>query len=566
MKPSDIEYYHALALSEKENYLKFVYELGEGGLKKLFKFPGEDFSFWWSSLIAEKSTLKSDVYSRLIAFLAEKRGDKVEENFKNNVKDTMWFNLLSGPREFFRFFARIIYIKILMRRFNKRKRELSAKHYIIASYFPAVSNEAAKSGIFENQYLDQFHSSLEEKGGDYSHILFAVNIHNNGLSDSLSLARKFYKKQSLFFIEEFFKIKHLFLWLFYYAYFISKFLLNFPVVRKSVKYEYEGRHYDIWHILKGDFYRSFCGPNLANSIWYAMLFKEIVAALNDKSKIVCIYENQWWEKALYIYAKKRNLTSIGYQHTIVPDLSLHYFSYCREIGNDDFIKNCPLPDYIATVGSTTAKLFIECGWPKERVFIWGAQRFRNLKDIINSPLSWDDKKDYIIAAFSIESIEIERMLSLLLRAFQTDTRYKVILKGHPSVDLQKVTEKLGMAFDTRIFEISREPLFDIIRRAKGIIATATSSSLFGLAYGIPVIVPRFADRIDCNPLSYITEAPIYVYSHEQLVSVCNNIMSSKSSPVDQDSFRKIFYDYFYFPEGKDAYFEKIRQISNCERR
>ena len=67
---------------------------------------------------------------------------------------------------------------------------------------------------------------------------------------------------------------------------------------------------------------------------------------------------QGWERAFYIFAQKNDLITIGYQHTIVPELILNYFNHPEEIGKgqDGYIEKCPLPDYLATVGNISAEL------------------------------------------------------------------------------------------------------------------------------------------------------------------------------------------------------------------
>ncbi|GEM_PF-4989464 len=558
-----IRQFHDLSLSEKSKYIQFISRLGDDGLKRMFKFPGEDFSLWWFSLVAEKPPYKTDSYNRLILFLLSKKDASVDApNNKGSAKDVLCFQCLLGIYEFFRFLAKILYIKLCLRGFLSRKKRLSESDYVIVSYFPSIDNEAAKDNVFENQFIGPFHKLLDrDKKDGYSHILMQALIDDRGLRDAVKLARRFNEKQSLFFVEEFFKIKHLFLFAYYYSYFLLKFIMNLDKIKKAAVYEHEGSSYDIWHLMKNDFYRSFAGSNLAASIWYILLFKEIVGALNPKSRIVAVCEMQWWEKPLYIYARKRGLITVGYQHSVVPKLLLNYFNVEREMGNKDFVQNCPLPDYIATVGSIAAKQFIECGWQKDRIFIWGAQRFNSLKNIGTDGVPWKDRKDYIVAAFPIDVAESEKMLTMLDKAFK-GRKYgiKIVLKGHPSQDLHKIVDRIGVKLSPEIFDYAAGSLSDTMRSSKGMIIAESSSAFYAVAQSLPVIIPRFMGKIDCNPLSYITDIPVYVYSPEALASACEDAVSSAPSAEYKKKCREIFNDYLYFPEDDHEYIEKVAAL------
>lgn len=337
-------------------------------------------------------------------------------------------------------------------------------------------------------------------------------------------------------------------------------MLSLFWIKRNVVYEFEGRKFNVWHIFKSDFYRSFCGTNLASSLWYILSFKELSKHFDKHDKIISICEMQWWEKALYAFSKKKGATTIGVQHTIVPELILNYFNFYLEISDGNFIEKCPLPDYLATVGKIPTDLFIKHGWPKERVFVWGAQRFESLQELSSSVIPWKDKKNYFICAFSIDTLESEKILSLLETAFKGNAVYKIILKSHPSLDISKLILKRRIKLSSQIFEHSEIPLQKIIAEAKGVIVTESSSCFFALACGIPVIIPRFEDKIDCNPLSYLTDIPIYVYSPEDLFSVCNRIVNLTDPPVSYEKCNKFLEEYFYFPKDKGEYLEKIVKL------
>jgi surface carbohydrate biosynthesis protein (TIGR04326 family) len=445
-----------------------------------------------------------------------------------------------------------------MKGFRARRRGLARAEYLIVSYFPLVNKEAAKESIFENGYLGSFHKELRENHeGKYSHILINIKTCKSNLKDSITLAKSFTEKQSLFFIEEFLKPAHFVRYLFYYIYFSAIFIFNIGSIRKKAVYNYQAQEYDVWDILKPDFYSSFCGPNLASSILYTLLFEELSKDFISSMKILSVCEMQGWERALYIFAKKSKATAIGYQHTILPELLLNYFNAPEEVNGGNPADRCPLPDYMATVGDISAGLLRKYSWPEDRVFVWGAQRFSSLIGAGPADIPWERRKDCIVVAFSIDKIETENIIRLLSMAFKGKRNYKIVLKGHLTQDIRKIVGGMDVKLDSGIFEYADESLVDIIRYSKGMIVTESSSCFYAAAYGLPIIVPRFSGMLDLSPLAYITDIPRYVYSPEDLVMACEGAISSRPSVDYQNRCSKVFNDYLHFPKNDTEYADKI---------
>jgi len=93
--------------------------------------------------------------------------------------------------------------------------------------------------------------------------------------------------------------------------------------------------------------------------------------------------------------------------------------------------------------------------------------------------------------------------------------------------------------------------------------TESSSSFYALGYGSPVIVPRFEDKIDCNPLSYVSDIPIYVSSDDGLRNVCEQITKLAGYPLDS-KVERFLSDYFYFPADTSEYLDKIDSLTHLK--
>jgi surface carbohydrate biosynthesis protein (TIGR04326 family) len=554
--------FHRLAIEEREGYLQFIHKFGNSRTRKLFNIPGEEFSLWWMSLIAEKSTVKSDVYEKLIALLVS--GKPEPRSLRSRIKSSLLYKFylfVRGIVDLLVHILRAFYIKVSVNDFQKRLRKLKACDYVIVTPFPLFDKQKSEAGTYENKFVPALHRSLEEVyRGRYAHICLHVDSEGLKLGDSVYWLNKFNRKQILFLLDEFFNLIYTPILFFYYLYFSVVFVFNVAKIRRQAFYEYKGRTYDLWPILANDFYYSFCGPNLVSSLWYIFAFKKACSSLEKGSKVISVCEMSWWEKALYIFARKQGLITVGYQHTRLPKLLLNYFNTGQDVIENGVFDPCPLPDYLATVGRTAASIFKDDGWPDTRIFVWGAQRFEPFRKKESFFVPWDKKESCFICAFSINEFETERVISFLAEAFREPLNYKILLKSHPNIDLKKLIARCSTSLYPANFEIVDEDITSLAKKSKGMIVTDSSSCFYALASSSPVIILRFKDRVDANPLSYISDLALYVYSPQELKDTCDKIITGCLAPVPHQSVVRFLDDYLYFPDKDEDYLEKIKNI------
>ncbi|MDD5173451.1 MAG: hypothetical protein PHV48_01315 [Candidatus Omnitrophica bacterium] len=529
-------------------------------MRKIFQFPGERFSLWWFSLIAEKSPSKTDAYEKLVSVLVGSKSVQDRYSCRESLLRCGPLAFLMGLCAFFRFLFRVCLVKVFLREFKKRVTSLKHKSTVVVSYFPFFDKIKAEAGIFEDRYISAYHRLLAQMRPDsYAHVCIQVNINETGLRRSLSQLKRFSGPEPLFFLEEFFKISHLWKILFYYLYFSAVSAVNGSRIKKLFLYSYEGRHFDVWKIFKGDFHNSFSGPVLMLSLWYIFLFRAMTDNVKQGTRVITTAEMYNWEKALYLNAKRKDLITIAYQHTHVPELLLNYFHDPQEIGGDDFLRHCPLPDYIATVGRLTADLFQKYGWPEDRIFIWGAQRFEQIRALRN--ISHVTKERYFVCAFSLIPSEAAHLLRLFAQAFPEYPGYRIMLKSHPVLDCAAIARSLHIDLDERTFEYTDRPLEELTGKSQGMIVTESSSCFYSLASGRPVIVPVFEGKLDLNPLSYVTDIPTYVYDAKGLRDLCDSITNGRTAEIIPEKFNAVLDQYLYFPSDNTEYVEKIERLN-----
>jgi hypothetical protein len=178
----------------------------------------------------------------------------------------------------------------------------------------------------------------------------------------------------------------------------------------------------------------------------------------------------------------------------------------------------------------------------------------------DSIVPWPSKENYFVCIFSVNVADSGKLLLLIREAFAGVKNYKIIIRGHPAADIAGQIKGMKLRLDDSVFECTDKPLHDIVRKAKGVILVSSSSCFYALASDIPVIVPLFTDRIDYNPLSYITDIPLFTYSAEDLRSVCDTIVSVKTSPCAPNKNKECLKNYLYFPKDEGEYLEKIASL------
>ncbi|MFH1369574.1 MAG: hypothetical protein ABII64_10680 [Elusimicrobiota bacterium] len=151
-------------------------------------------------------------------------------------------------------------------------------------------------------------------------------------------------------------------------------------------------------------------------------FKNVERTLKKQAVLISIYENQPFEKMLYIaFAGHRR---IGYLHTIIPNNWLDY-------RKSKYENNMPLPEIILTTGRVWSDFLAAQYGKSSAIDIAGSLRYEHIWDssdrsnnskniIVALPIYWD------IA----ESIQNE-ILNILDNHRSLLSNYKVSIKPHP---------------------------------------------------------------------------------------------------------------------------------------
>jgi len=451
------------AFQEKDNYIKFFAEVGDGAveagrsLKEHLRLFNRNFSLWWFSLIAEKNSYRSLNFTKLakIKAIAELKAETLSERIwaegdfggiakilrnifgvhalvnlkKQNVwgrfkESPMFFFLeeqLRAAKYFFEILGRAVKVRRLARSFKNRLSHLKASRFLLLTMFPLLDKKALEEeNRFVNRAYGALHDGVKDRcGGSYTWIAMYTYIEGYRFDQALKLASQVNRSEPLFFFEEFMHIKEFFKIIGVYFYSLMKTLFFWPRYGDCFFYDFgNGARSKVWPLFKKEFISSFAGKELMVSLCFYYAFERMLNQFNQTGKVVYFSEMHAWENVLNISLKKHpSMTAVGLQHTIVPLLLLNYFHGEGELAGHSSVEHFPRPHFLACTGEVTRQLFLENKWPQSEILILGAFRFQRLLSLLNGQKLKDRASRLVVAAFSISDIENEEVLRLLHAAF-----------------------------------------------------------------------------------------------------------------------------------------------------
>jgi len=589
------------AFVHKKLYVDFIHRIAnksfykDSNIKEYFKYPKEDFSLWWFSLVSEKSPGKTDsftFFTKALTILAlrDKLGcsqiwlyDKRDDLVSSLVSHSKYISILhySLPMEMrclldetrriiiealrttkhiFSLFAKVVTVKLFIKKTRCRRTIFADKDLFMVTMFPFLDEKALKGGKFINHAYGSLQLSTEQMHRHHPvWLAMATNMNSYGWRDALRLAKEIKKnKIDLFLIEEFVGIKDFFYLLKIYAVVSARFFKNIFNFSKLFVFSRDDKDtINFWPLFKDDFTSSFAGKVLLEAITYYRTFSNIADILPDDSKIVYFSEMHLWEKALATACRLHGgIKCIGIQHTVVPLLLLNYFYHPTDLEGSDLVNAMPRPNSLGCVGSITKEMFRESGWKDEDLFISGGFRFQRLSNYKKSMLG--EKENQILVPLSIIPKENREIIQMLHDAFDTSKlNLKILLKSHPCVDIKEDIKSLGLKLDNELFYITDKELSEIVPKVKAMIVKESSSVFDALANRVPVIVPYLYNIIDMCPLSGMQGSIRYVKNAKELYDVVYKIISDHESTMPEEDPRDFINRYFSIYEDSSKYYENL---------
>ena len=264
----------------------------------------------------------------------------------------------------------------------------------------------------------------------------------------------------------------------------------------------------LWPFLKYDWMSSLVGITAIMNCLFLELFDALMSDIPHQKFGFYLCENQGWERALlHTWRKHGHGVIIGVPHSTTPFWHLYYHDDKRTINSVGSGK-VPLPDKLAVNGPLALKVFLESGYTSSQLHEVEALRYNDLLSI--SPVILNKNTSFGNTGFSYCSRNCTNVLIVgdyifshnqflfeLLQAsmITLSDNFRFTFKPHPALDFDVsiysdiVLEKTYMKLSNILTD------FDIV-----LSTNSTSASLDAYLCGLTVLVCFDGSTLNLSPL------------------------------------------------------------------
>jgi surface carbohydrate biosynthesis protein (TIGR04326 family) len=413
-----LDYCEANAVRLRAKYTAWVHDAGNAivGGKRLIDLLARDdgLSFWWMSLLVERSSVKSPATNdviRLFAFeelMRQRRaiGVKVVSGNRNLIEAVESLCLGTGvtfacearadaphqpskkrivaalPQPFkgcvtlIRRVASHWYLK----RPGRVKWFEGQEALFICSYFDNVDGAAAVTGRFRSRYWNGLADLATEMGVslNWLHIFHADQAVPNprvGVSFVRAFNESRHREGVHAFTDGYLSVRIVFrvirAW-------VRLLLLSWRLEGLVEAFKPSASHVLLWPLLRNDWYSSVRGSAAVDGLLWIELFDAALRDMPRQRRGLYLYENQAWERALVFSWRKHGhgqLIAVPHSTRSFWDMRFHHD---RRTLDDIEATALPLPDVIAVNGAAARAAFIEANYPGQMLVDAEALRFEHL--------------------------------------------------------------------------------------------------------------------------------------------------------------------------------------------
>ncbi|MBF0403300.1 hypothetical protein [Candidatus Magnetominusculus xianensis] len=575
------------ALSMRDMYIRLIAKLpvkvkNKGSdLKEIFAV-GQHASLWWFSLVAEKNTHKSDTLTRLsqldaiteaikryninkiiitcsssrlksalTGYASEKNILIDNSNKHHNNTAAKAKSIIKQITGILYYFIYSLYTSMTMKReFASVQREpVDDNALMLLTYYPNIDIAQAKKGIFADKNYMKLQTMLTAAGSAITWIALYVESNAITKEEAIRSAKTFIKNGSrIYFLDEFNSLwTHLssLVTMFFSA-------LKFILLEKNIKAAHVIKDYNMYALVKDDWYSSFMGIAGYQGLVYYKTFKRLLSTIKAR-KYLYLLEHQAWEKAFISAKKALGLTPpvLGSQSGTVSQMLLNFFNDPSEI-RDTGRYSLPKPDIIICNGQHPYSFMLGSGWPQEKLYIAEAVRYSYLIKYLEAEFIRTEK--IVLLACSISIYESSSMLNVLYEALNNEPGIEVWIKPHPFLQIEKLFQYSGIEMKSCSFKIINEPIGTLLQRARVVVVGESSVCIEAIAFGCDVFIVNSPEWISMSPLTKTRASMINtVSSADELKRQAVRIFMEQHDTLrHRTEAKRIINEFFYFSEPVDS--------------
>ncbi len=194
----------------------------------------------------------------------------------------------------------------------------------------------------------------------------------------------------------------------------------------------------------------------------------------------------------------------------------------------------PIPNFIGVNGDAAKKMYLNGGYPQERLFEVEALRYQYLSTSTTPKIKRKSdtlKKKVVLVVGEYLKENTDKQLDLLLSAFtDIDQSTYYIIKPHPAcpINMKDLLVLPG--------EISMKPIAELLKISDVVYSsTATSAAVDDYCAGLPFITFLDGKALNQSPLRGY-ESVYFVSNAKDLATAINNVKAT-----DSEQGKKYFY-------------------------
>lgn len=558
----------------KKRYLAWIYDLGEARIngKRLLDHlefrPG--FSAWWMSLLVEKSYGKSPgIYDaiRLMAFeqwattISASRVVLVSSNARlaecmhswctNTEVEFEWQRTagraerLSWSRRLYQFLPHPLralawLVLHLVRRWPLRGvglrewRQTSGRMTFVSYLFNLVP-DATKEGRFESRYWGPLPEDIQRDDckSNWLHLYVKDELLPNGrkAADAIRLFNKTGNGVQV----------HLTLDAFLGPAVIFRALRDWFRLDwacrslQPANFCPRGTAFDLWPLLKNDWYRSLSGEEALSNLLHYNLFESALKALPKQQVGVYLQENQGWEFALiHVWKAAGHGRLIGTPHSTVRYWDLRYFFDSRCYLRTG-VRDLPMPDQVALNGAAASDAYLAGDYPKEDLVQVEALRYLHLVAARTEIYPFSSSSDGLLRVLVLGDFFAEntqQQIRLLEKSAQSLPSGTIItVKPHPACLVQPA-DYPGLKMD-----VTMDPVSKLLSTCNvAYTSSATAAAVDAYCAGVPVISVLDPHALNLSPLRGRSGVLFASTSDELASTLISGASTPRSARGRQDFF------------------------------
>jgi surface carbohydrate biosynthesis protein (TIGR04326 family) len=523
----------------RNKYLGFIHDLGEtrvNGRRVIDHCAFEDgLSYWWMTLLVEKSPWKSPSITDVLRVLAveevlvDNKPSQVILTGNNVLLDQVISDLCLSlgiaykwrrmPRvSLFPFSLRKIYrllphvvqaqislFRYLLDRYPFRRTKNAAwaaenQDLLICSYFFSLNPAFTEKGYFRSNYWESLHDLIKRLGIKCNWL--QIYYPHDAVS-SPDIAIELNERFNLhdeedgfhFFVDAYlswsavFRVLKQWLGLMLVAWRMRGIVSAFRPADSKLW---------LWPLMRNDWNASFYGQVAISNLLWIELFDGALRAIPQQKKGLYLCENQAWERAfIHAWRKHGHGELIAVAHATVRYWDLRYFIDARTIQSSAAY---PLPqaDVTALNGNAAIEAYLHAGYPKNTIVECEALRFGYLLDIpAKATVGKPHEKgvNVLILGEYMSSGTLKLLKMMESAAPHIDIPIRYTFKPHPNFTID------AGDYPSLHFNVVTNPLIEVLQDFDiAFSGNSTSAALVAFLCGKSVMIMLDPTELNFSPL------------------------------------------------------------------